>query len=290
MADRPIGLVDKMKYSELMTRIVKDNPVLPHNVQRLLIIEWQNNADKASLDKLILSNIKLVSKEAFRVRARNSYLSYEDLMQEGLAGLIKAADMFDLKRDVAFMTYGLLWAKANIRRYVMDNRSIVRVGTTRADRKIFSNLSKALSDADADGLIGESKLNKAAETLGVDRKSLDNMMVTLKGFDVAFDEPVGPGSVTTALDLHPDSDDVELNIITKNEQAFLSGAMKEILNTLPDDERQVISERFLANSPKTLRDLAKDMNISREWVRKIEVRALGRIRKRLASSYDVRNL
>ena len=287
-----------MKYSELITKIVRENPVLPHDIQLSLVREWQEAENKGSLDKLVLSNIRLVSKEAFKIRARNSYLNYEDLMQEGLAGLVKAADMFDLKQDVVFMTYAMLWAKANMRRYVMDHRSIVRLGTTRADRKIFSNLSKALMEADESDLSGEVRLNKVAEILDVGRGDLDQMMVTLKGFDASFDAPAhkgskqgaGGGAEVTALDLHPDNNDVELNILTKNERTFLSEAMKEILKSLPDDERSVISKRFLTHSPRTLRDLAKDMNISREWVRQIEMKALDRIKKKLATSYNVRGL
>lgn len=283
-----------MKYSELITKIVKENPILPHGAQLSLVREWQEAANKESLDKLVLSNIRLVSKEAFKIRAKNSYLNYEDLMQEGLAGLVKAADMFDLQQDVVFMTYGMLWAKANMRRYVMDHRSIVRLGTTRADRKIFSNLSKALRETDEAGLFGEARVKKVAEILDVDRVDLDQMMVTLKGFDASFDAPAHKGPVqgveTTVLDLHPDDNDVELNILTENERTFLSKAMKEILKSLPDDERSVISNRFLTHSPRTLRDLAKDMNISREWVRQIEMKALDRIKKKLATSYNVRGL
>jgi RNA polymerase sigma-32 factor len=164
-----------MKSSEVISHIVKNYPVLPSTQQLKLVKSWQNDDDKSALDKLVLSNIKAVSKEAFRIKNKNYYISYDDLIQEGIAGLLKAADMFDAGQEVTFLTYAMWWVKANMRRYVMDYRSVVRMGTTRDDRAIFSNLSKAVKEAEELGLTGDQKLSKVAKIIGVNKSSLNQM-------------------------------------------------------------------------------------------------------------------
>jgi len=196
--------------------------------------------------------------------------------------------MFDATQNVTFLTYAMWWIKANMRRYVMDYRSVVRVGTTRDDRTLFSNLSKALRRAEENGLIGEDKLRSVAEELNVNRDSLDQMMATLKGFDVRLDTPVSNDNETLKVDLIEDGNSLENSLSNLDENIFLSDAITQIIKSLPDDEKTIIENRFLSDNPKTLRDLAKDMNISREWVRKLEIKALDRIKKRLATQYDVR--
>ena len=278
-----------MKSSEVISHIVKNYPVLPSKQQLKLVKSWQNDSDKSALDKLVLSNIKAVSKEAFKIKNKNYYISYDDLIQEGIAGLLKAADMFDPKQEVTFLTYAMWWIKANMRRYVMDYRSVVRMGTTRDDRAIFSNLSKAVKEAEELGLVGDQKLCKIAKIIGVNKNSLNQMMITLKGFDARLDSPVKNDTDTLKVDLLEDALSLEDDVICIDEQNYFSNIMCEVIASLPPDEKSIIQERFFSEKPKTLRDLAKDMKISREWVRKLEIKALDRIRKRLASQYDIRS-
>jgi len=277
-----------MQSSELINNVVKQHPVLPSDQQIKLVKTWQESADKMALEKLILSNLKAVFKEAARIKRKNYYLSYEDLIQEGVAGLLKAANMFDATQEVTFLTYAMWWIKANMRRYVMDYRSIVRMGTTRDDRALFSNLSKSLREAEESGLTGEDKLAKVAERLSVSRDSLNQMIIALKGFDVRLDMPVSNDNETLKVDLIKDTTCLEGSLSNLDESTFLSNAIIEITKSLPDDEKTIIENRFLSDNPKTLRDLAKEMNISREWVRKLEIKALDRFKKRLATKYNVR--
>ena len=277
-----------MQSSELISNIVKYYPILPSDQQVKLVKTWQNSADKIALEKLILSNLKAVFKEAARIKKKNYYLSYDDLIQEGVAGLLKAANMFDASQETTFLTYAMWWIKANMRRYVMDYRSVVRVGTTRDDRTLFSNLSKSLRRAEEEGLSGEDKLLSVAKELNVNRNSLDQMIATLKGFDVRLDTPVSNDNETLKVDLIEDTSCLENSLCNLNENSFLSDAMAEIIASLPSDEKTIVKNRFLSDDPKTLRDLAKEMNISREWVRKLEIKALDRIKKRLATKYNIR--
>jgi RNA polymerase sigma-32 factor len=279
-----------MQSIDVINNIIKNNPVLSATQQLNLVKLWQNSADKNALDKLILSNMKIVSKEAVRMKAKNYYISYEDLMQEGIAGLLKAANMFDFSQEVTFLTYAMWWVKANMKRYVMDYRSVVKMGTTRDDRTLFSNLSRVAREAEEAGLVGQEKFDAIASILSVKKESLHQMLCSLKGLDVRLDLPVksGEDNETLKVDLLKDDACLEQQFFDSIEFSTLLAAIGDIILTLPDVERQVIEQRFLSDPPKTLREIEKDMDISREWVRKIEIRAVDRIKKRLSSQYGIK--
>jgi len=281
-----------MQSYDVISKAIKDNPILPHSQQLSLVKLWQNTANKNALDKLVLSNMRAVTKEASRIKSKNHYLSYDDLIQEGIAGLLKAADMFDVEQEVNFLTYAMWWIKANMRKHVMSYRSIVKMGTTRDDRVLFSNLSKSLREAEELGLSGELSFDFVAKQLSVSKDSIRQMAVTLKGFDTRLDAPIGneEGSEVRRVNLIEDESISEDIILAINQNKFLSSILSEIVKDLPSDERAIIENRFLIDTTKTLRELAKEMKISREWVRKLESKALDRIRKRLASQYNIREV
>lgn len=278
-----------MPSIDLIKDIIKDNPVLPANVQLDLVKKWQVNSNKPALDQLVLSNMKIVSKEAFKLKAKNYYISYEDLMQEGIAGLLKAASMFDTTQEVTFLTYAMWWVRANMKRYIMDYKSVVKMGTTRDDRTLFSNLSKSLKEAEESELTGEDKLNYIATSLSVKKDSLRQMMASLKGADVRLDTPIkaGEDGTTLRVDLLQDPISPHSEYEDADELNSLTLAINEIMPTLPDLERKIIKNRFLTEEPKTLRVLEKELNISREWVRRVEKRAIDRLRKRLRVHYGI---
>tara|TARA_Y100000034_G_C6895187_1_gene412565 strand:- start:1207 stop:2076 length:870 start_codon:yes stop_codon:yes gene_type:complete len=283
-----------MNFLESINDINKKYPIISSEAQLELIKKWKDHEDKEALDKLILSNIKAVLKEAYRTKKSNPNISHEDLIQEGLAGLLRAVEKFDAKQNVTFLTYATWWIKANIRKHVLGYRSVVKLGTTRADRIIFSNFSSARKEAEELGLTGEGKLKKIAEILGVNKSDLYQMSASLSGFDVSLDAPVKTSSSeesnTLKVDLLKDTNSVDNVPLNKIESKSTSAALYSILDSLPEDERKIISDRFLSDNPKTLRDLGKEMKISREWVRKLEIKALDRMQKRLASQFDIRNM
>jgi RNA polymerase sigma-32 factor len=278
-----------MPSIDIIKDIIKDNPVLPASMQLELVKKWQDNSNKRALDRLILSNMKIVSKEAFRLKAKNYYISYEDLMQEGVAGLLKAASMFDPTQEVTFLTYAMWWVKANMKRYIMDYKSVVKMGTTRDDRTLFSNLSKSLREAEENGLVGEDKLDYIANSLSVKKDSLRQMIASLKGADVRLDTPIktGEDGSTLKVDLLQDPINTHKDYEDADELSSLTFAINEIMPTMPELEREIIKNRFLTEEPKTLRDLEGEMNISREWVRRVEKRAIDRLRKRLRVHYGI---
>lgn len=274
----------------LIDKIIRDNPVLPASSQLALLREWQERADKSALDKLILSNMRIITKEAYKVKQRNRHLSYSDLVQEGMAGLLKAAEMFDSERETAFLTYAMWWVKVNMRQHVMAYRSVVKLGRSRDDRVLFSNLSKTMKLAGEKGLLGEDKISFVAERLNVKPSSVRSMSGSLRSFDARLDVPIksSDGSETlNRLDLIQDQSEQDLSdVLFENDN--MSVVLAALVDNMPDDERKILKDRFLTESPKTLREVGKEMGLSGEWVRKLELRAIDRLRKRLASEHGIR--
>lgn len=260
--------------------------VLPASEQKQLVILWQQNQDNYALNRLVQSNIRAVTKEAYKMRSKNPMLSAEDLIQEGLEGLVKAANKFDLDRNVTFLTYGMWWVRANMRRYIMDYKSVVRIGTTRADRLLFSNISSIANKADEKGLEGEAKIEYIAKTLKVNAEHIRKMLSVLKSGDVRLDECIGQESEATRMDQLEDTTDYESLWNDSCQNDLIYSAVTEIMEGLPADEKKVIVNRF-SDNPLSLRALADEMGVSREWVRKIEIRSLDRVRKRLIQGYGI---
>lgn len=278
--------------TEIIDSIIKSNPILSHGDQLYLVKQWKNISCKESLDKLVLSNMRIISREAFSIKKKNPQLPYEDLVQEGVAGVLKAADMFDESHDVNFLTYAMLWVKANMRSYVLSYKSVVKMGTTRDDRVLFSNLSKTMTEAEDLGLVGEDKKEFVSKRLGVNKNSVDQMIISLKAGDSRLDSPVksSDGNETLKINLLEDDASGEDIILDSVSSFSKKGILETVVSGLPQDEQKIVRERYLTDEPKTLRDLEKDMSISREWIRKLELKALDRIKKRLKSSYGISNI
>lgn len=281
-----------MKTENMLDSVIKSHPVLSHDEQLVLVKDWQNNSNNRSLDKLVLSNMKLVNKEAFAAKKKNSHLSYEDLVQEGISGLLHAANMFDSSHNVTFISYAMLWVRANMKSHIMSNRSIVKLGTTRDDRILFSNLSKASKEAEHSGVGGELKIEYIARRLNVNKDSVRKMIGSIKGYDTRLDAPVksDDGSETLKVTLLEDEGSGEISIITDATSDSKSAILSSIVDSLPEDESKIIKARYLTDDPKTLRQLEKELSISREWIRKLESRALDRVKKRLKTEYGISDI
>jgi len=275
--------------NKMMDAVCRQYPVLPASQQLFLIQSWKDTGDKQHLDKLILSNMKLVISETHKIIMHNQNLAYDDLFQEGLSGLLKAAEKFDSSKDASFATYAIWWIRAYQKRYTMDNRSLVRLGTTRDGRKMFANLSKARKMAEAMGLEGYDKTKKIAEIIGVEVGAVEQMLVTLSGYDASLDTPIGEDKDTFLVDTIPDTENDDFILDSAIEDSF-AGKISLAVRTLPENERFIVENRFLSKDPMTFRDLSKKMKISREWVRKLEVRALDRMKKYLAREHDIREI
>ncbi len=277
-----------MFSSKMLDSACRQYPVLPAATQLKLLQSWKDTGNKKYLDQLILSNMKLVISETHKIRMHNPNLSYDDLFQEGLSGLLKAAEKFDNTKDANFATYAMWWIKAYQKRYTMDNRSLVRLGTTRDGRIMFANLAKARSKAESMGLEGYEKVKKISELINVDVDAVEQMLVMLSGYDSSLDTPIGEDKDTFIIDTLPDHKEDDVIIDSAIEDSF-AGKLSLAIQILPENEKFIIENRFLAQDPMTFRDLAKKLKISREWVRKLEIRALERMKKYLAREHDIRD-
>jgi len=278
----------KTKY---LDSICSENPVLSPSKQIELIKLWRATANKKYFDSLVLSNIKLVISETNKVMMYNSYASFDDLFQEGLSGLLKAVEKFDESKDSKFSTYAIMWIKAYQKRFIMNNRSMVRLGTTRSGRILFGNLAKAKIKAEKMGLEGAAKIAKISKMLKVDKSEVEKMMGVLSGFDESLDKPVGDEDSDNIWinNLSDASDDgnISLNAAILDEYSNLA---QKAMHILPDDEKFIIEGRFMRKEPLTLKEVAVHLGVSREWARKMETRALERMRKYFAREHDIREL
>lgn len=255
--------------------------------QKQLLIDWRENQNQQSLNDLILSNKKLIIKEALNSIKGNNNIELEDLIQEGYIGLSMAVEKFDLTQDNSFVTYALFWVRQRIKSFVISNRSVVRLGTTSDNRKIFSSLPitmRAIEKEYGDTLTTEEKINEAAKRLDVKKSSLSSMMNVLSGYDKSFDQKVGgeDDESRTLLDLTPDDKVAEDDFEYQDGLDKFETAISSVLeNELTDEEALIIRRRFLKEEKDTYDDIAKSMRVSRQYIRTREAFALKKIKARI---------
>ena len=266
------------------------------DMQLELLKKWRDNKDKGALELLISSNKRLIQKEASLVVKTNKNIDMEDLMQEGALGLVIAADKFDFNRNVSFITYACFWIKQRIKTYVVNNRSIVRLGTTSDGRKIFSGFSKLMNELSDENLSDFQKVNIISEELGVKIESINEMRNILSGYDISLEsKPRSSSSSSEDRDSASIGDrlvDEELlfdNIEERQSILFFRKALDVILDEdLNYSERYIINKRYLAESKMTYENIGKDLDISRQSVKCIELALLKKIKSKLSTKYNVK--
>jgi len=269
---------------------VKANPVLSADEENALSRRWLDEQDRAAADRLVLCNMRAVIKIAGEFSSQHAPLS--DLIQEGTLGLMRAVERYDPERGTRFLSYAAWWIRAYIRDHMLRTRSLVRLGTTQRQRTVYSRLGKARTAADREGLEGEQRMERIVELIGVDRKTVESMMGRLAGYDMSLDAPMG-----TAEDAAPRGNFIPSNDPTPEEfvgedleVALRKSELRGALASLPNRERYIIERRHLNLAPETLQDVGQTLGISRERVRQLEVRAMGRMRAWLAESGKLANV
>lgn len=228
---------------------------------------------------------------ALAVRFRHYGLSLADLIQEGHVGLLEAAARFEPDRDVRFSTYATWWIRASMQNYVLHNWSIVRGGTSSAQKALFFNLRRMrakLAQGES-SRSGTEVFGQIAEMLGVSRSDVEVMDAQLSGPDVSLNAPIGDVKSAVAveriamlIDDGPRPDEVVgLAVDTGRRVAWLN----EALSALSERERQILRERRLADEAATLEALGDHLGISKEKVRQIESRALEKLREALTNRH-----
>ncbi|HEX3208465.1 MAG TPA: RNA polymerase sigma factor RpoH [Geminicoccaceae bacterium] len=259
---------------------VASYPLLDVEAERALAERWRDHQDEAAARALIGSHLRLVVKIARGFRGYG--LPFNDLIAEGNVGLVQALAKFDPERGFRFATYAMWWIRAAIQEFVLHNRSLVKMGTTAAQKKLFFNLRRLKSQL---GQIGEGDLPpaavvKIAEELGVTEDDVVQMNRRLAASDHSLAAPVSADGDREWQDtLVADDDDQETMLAEASELAWRRGLLAEGLQVLNERERHILAERRLKDEPKTLEDLSQIYGVSRERVRQIEARAFEKLRQ-----------
>ena len=243
------------------------------------IKDWQLSKNQKSLNKIVSAHLRLVISIANKFR--NYGLPINELVQEGNVGLMQAIDKFDLDRDVRFSTYSSWWIKAAMQTFILKNWSIVRIGTTAAQKSLFFKLKTIMSkiEKDNNSSFNDYHQQKLAEDIGVKFKDIEDMKGRLSGSDQSLNATFSENSELEIQDLLVDQRaSPEQNAILTKDTKTISNLINEALNKLPEREKKIIGARQLSENTVTLQELGKDLGISKERVRQLENRALNKLK------------
>jgi RNA polymerase sigma-32 factor len=263
-------------------------PFLGRDEERALASSWREQGDERAMHKLARAHMRLVI--ALAVRLRHYGLPVADLIQEGHVGLLEAAARFDPDREVRFSTYATWWIRASMQDYILRNWSIVRGGTSSAQKALFFNLRRVRARVARDGASRDSSemIGEIASALGVARADVEMMDARLSGPDVSLNAPRGDDDTNMSdrlellVDDRPLPDEtVGLAIDTMRHVDWLN----EALESLSAREQRILRERRLVEEAATLEALGDRLGISKERVRQIESRALEKLRAALAKRH-----
>jgi RNA polymerase sigma-32 factor len=278
MSSHPINLqagTDLERYFEEVARF----PLLDVDAEREFAERWRDSQDEAAARHLVGSHLRLVVKIARGFRGYG--LPFADLIAEGNVGLVQALAKFDPDRGFRFATYAMWWIRAAIQEYVLHNRSLVKMGTTAAQKKLFFNLRRLKSRL---GELNEGDLPPAvvcgiAKELGVTEDDVVQMNRRLAASDHSLATPLsGDGDREWQDTLVAEDEGQESVVAEASELAWRRGLLAEGMEVLNDRERHILAERRLNEQPKTLEDLSQIYGVSRERVRQIEARAFEKLR------------
>jgi RNA polymerase sigma-32 factor len=264
-------------------------PFLERDEERLLAVRWKSDGDQAALHRLTAAHMRLVI--ALAARFRHYGLSSSDLIQEGHVGLLEAAARFEPEREVRFSTYATWWVRASIQDYILRNWSIVRGGTSSAQKALFFNLRRLRARLAQQGRTqgNLAAMSMIAQAIGVSRADVEMMDARLSGPDVSLNAPLtdteAGGSaerVEFLVDDKPLPDQTVGETIDSDRRV---NWLKEALAVLSDRELRIVQARRLSDDTTTLEDLGERLGISKERVRQIENRALEKLRRALTNRH-----
>lgn len=256
-------------------------PMLEPQEEYMLAKRWREHEDPEAAHKLVTSHLRLVAKIAMGYRGYG--LPISEVISEGNVGLMQAVKRFEPDKGFRLATYAMWWIKASIQEYILRSWSLVKMGTTAAQKKLFFNLRKAKSQISAleEGDLRPDQVQQIATKLGVTEQDVIDMNRRLSG-DASLNAPLR-GDVDGGGEwqdwLQDDRDDQETSMVEHEEMDNRRSALSGALSVLNDRERRIFEARRLSDDPMTLEDLAAEFGVSRERVRQIEVRAFEKVQK-----------
>jgi RNA polymerase sigma-32 factor len=272
---------DLARYLEQTRRF----PMLGPEEERALFERWRENGDQEAKERLLGSHLRLVVKIARGFQGYGFPLA--DLIAEGNVGLVRALAKFDPDRGARLATYATWWIRAEISDYVMHNWSLVKLGTTSSQKRLFFNLRRAKSRLNELGAgdLSDEAVARIAKQLGVSEQEVVEMNRRLAGSEASLSAPVSEDSEQVWQDtLVAEESEQETRLAETSELAWRREQLAQALDVLTERERHILSERRLRDDPLTLQDLALVYGVSRERVRQIEARALEKLQQAVATA------
>jgi RNA polymerase sigma-32 factor len=270
---------------------IKKFPMLDAEEEYMLAKSWKERGNLKAAHKLVTSHLRLVAKIAMGYRGYG--LPVNELISEGNIGLMQAVKKFDPERGFRLATYAMWWIKAAIQEYVLKSWSLVKMGTTTAQKKLFFNLKKLKNQIapNQEGDLRDEQVNEISKRLDVESYEVVNMNRRLMGHEKSLNDPIKAGEKDEWQDwLVDDHLDQELIMSQKQEFDDKKELLNEAMTILNDREKEILKARRLTENPKTLEELSQKYKISRERIRQIETKAFEKLQKNMINSSKSKNL
>jgi len=269
---------------------IKKFPMLAAEEEYMLAKNWKTNGNVKAAEKLVTSHLRLVAKIAMGYRGYG--LPVNEMISEGNVGLMQAVKKFEPEKGFRLATYAMWWIRASIQEYILRSWSLVKIGTTTAQKKLFFNLKKIKNKIapQSEGDMRPEHVNEIANKLDVSKEEVVSMNRRLSGKEFSLNAQVGEDGDEWQDWLVDKELDHDLKFAHQEEMEQRRGLLKESIKILNDREREILYSRRLNDETTTLEDLSKKYKISRERVRQIENKAFEKIQKQMLVSAASKNL
>jgi RNA polymerase sigma-32 factor len=271
---------------------IKKFPILTPEEEYMLAKRWTEHQDTDAAARLVNSHLRLVAKIAMGYRGYGLPLS--ELISEGNIGLMQGVKKFEPERGFRLATYAMWWIRASIQEFILRSWSLVKMGTTAAQKKLFFNLRRMKNRIEAfeEGDLRPEDVRKIATDLGVTEEDVVSMNRRMAmGGDTSLNVPLRDDSEGTWQDFLVDSEPLQDERVAEAEESRMRHELLlEAMQALNDRERHILTERRLSDEPKTLEELSQVYDVSRERIRQIEVRAFEKLQKALMALAGERRL
>jgi len=269
---------------------IKKFPMLDAEEEYMLAKNWKTKGNIKSAEKLVTSHLRLVAKIAMGYKGYG--LPLNEMISEGNVGLMQAVKKFEPEKGFRLATYAMWWIKASIQEYILRSWSLVKIGTTTAQKKLFFNLKKLKNQIapKAEGDLKDEHVKKIADRLNVDKEEVVSMNRRLSGKEHSLNTPIGEDGDEWQDWLIDKEMDQELKFSQQEEMKQRKDLLQDSVKILNKREKDILYSRRLADEPVTLEDLSKKFKISRERIRQIENKAFEKLQKHMLNSARSKNL
>ncbi len=275
--------------SEYLTQI-KKFPMLDAEEEYMLAKNWKSTGNLKSAEKLVTSHLRLVAKIAMGYKGYG--LPVNEMISEGNVGLMQAVKKFKPEKGFRLATYAMWWIKASIQEYILRSWSLVKIGTTTAQKKLFFNLKKIKNQIAprSEGDLRDEHVAEIADKLDVRKDEVVSMNRRLSGKEFSLNSPIGESGDEWQDWIEDKELDHELKFAQQEEMKQRKNLLTDSIKILNDREKEILYERRLNDNPTTLENLSKKYKISRERVRQIENKAFEKLQKHMLNSAKSKNL